>query len=83
MKRGPVDCKGCHVRNHTDHEALVRLSTHPTPSEVTEECLRCHEKVGRDLLTSSHWLWRGPSPYTVGHRGKIGFGKGTATLNNF
>jgi hypothetical protein len=35
------------------------------------------------MLTTAHWLWKGPSPYTTGHRKDIMHGKGTTALNNF
>ena len=83
MKKGPVSCEGCHAKRATDHKDLVKLPENPTPQQVTRECLRCHEDAGQDMLTSAHWLWRGPSPYTVEHRKSVMAGKGTTTLNNF
>jgi octaheme c-type cytochrome (tetrathionate reductase family) len=80
--KGPVDCEGCHLKNVPDHEELVRLPPDPDPIEVTQECLRCHEDAGTDMLASAHWLWRGPSSYTVEHRRSVGYGKCSATLNN-
>jgi hypothetical protein len=83
MKRGPVSCEGCHAKRSTDHKELVNLPENPTPQQVTGECLRCHEQAGEDMLDTAHWLWRGPSPYTVEHRRSVMSGKGTTTLNNF
>jgi hypothetical protein len=83
MKKGPVNCDGCHAKRNTDHKELVKLSENPTPSEVTAECLRCHKEAGQGLLTSAHWLWRGPSPYTTEHQKSVMSGKGTTALNNF
>jgi hypothetical protein len=51
--------------------------------QVTQECLRCHDDAGRDMLASAHWLWRGPSRYTVEHRSNVGCGKGTLAFNNY
>lgn len=83
MKQGPVHCSGCHASKIPDHEDLVKLPPDPTPMQVTQECLRCHKKAGEDMLTSAHWLWRGPSPYTVEHRKDVMSGKATNTINNF
>lgn len=81
--RGPVDCNGCHLSHVPDHKDLVELPDNPDPFQVTAECLRCHETQGEDMLKTAHWLWRGPSPYTTGHRKDILHGKGTTALNNY
>jgi hypothetical protein len=83
VEKGPVDCEGCHAKNVPDHERLVSLPPDPTPMQVTRECLRCHEDAGRGMLASAHWLWRGPSSYTVEHRSSIGCGKRTTALNDY
>lgn len=83
MDKGPTDCTGCHRKNTPDHRKLVKLPEHPKPSEVTEECLRCHTDAGTDMLASVHWLWQGPSPNTLGHADDVHHGKGTTVLNNF
>ncbi|MCW8984037.1 MAG: cytochrome c family protein [Thermoanaerobaculales bacterium] len=83
VEKGPVACEGCHAKNVPDHEKLVTLPPDPTPMQVTQECLRCHDDAGRDMLASAHWLWRGPSRYTVEHRSNVGCGKGTLAFNNY
>ncbi|MCG6963672.1 MAG: tetrathionate reductase family octaheme c-type cytochrome [Acidobacteria bacterium] len=83
MHEGPTHCGGCHRRHIPDHQDLVRLPPDPTPEQVTQECLRCHPDVGEDVLESAHWLWRGPSPYTVGRCQEVLCGKGTNAINNF
>jgi hypothetical protein len=83
MEVGPVACEGCHAMNAPDHEVLVDLPQDPTPIQVTQECLRCHEDAGKDMLASAHWLWRGPSRYTVEHRSSVGCGKCTTAPNNY
>jgi len=83
LDQGPVDCIGCHSKNAPDHKELVQLSGKPAPSEVTAECLRCHKEAGEDMLTTAHWLWRGPSPYTMDHRKEIQHGKAKTAINNF
>lgn len=83
MNKGPVDCAGCHSKNVPDHSKLVKLAPNPEPSQVTQECLRCHEDAGRDMLSSAHWLWKGPSPYTLDHRKEVNHGKATTAVNNF
>ncbi len=81
--KGPIDCRGCHLNNVPDHKKLVKLPENAGPFQVTEECLRCHDAQGQDMLKTAHWLWKGPSPYTPGHRKDILHGKGTTALNNY
>jgi hypothetical protein len=83
MDKGPIDCAGCHRKNVPDHAELVQLSGKPEPSQVTQECLRCHKPAGEDMLKSAHWLWKGPSPYTLNHRKEVELGKATIATNNF
>jgi hypothetical protein len=83
MKKGPVDCLGCHSRNAPDHKEFVKLGPDPKPWEVTATCLSCHEKQGEDMLRSAHWLWRGPSPYTADRTKEVMSGKATNAVNNF
>jgi len=81
--KGPVDCTGCHLQHVPDHKELVKLPDNPDPIQVTKACLERHDTQGEDMLKTAHWLWRGPSPYTTGHRKDILHGKGTTALNNF
>ena len=81
--KGPVDCIDCHAKNPPDHRELVQLPDNPDPISVTKECLRCHEAAADDMLTSAHWRWKGPSPFTVGGEKRVDLGKGTNTINNF
>ena len=83
MNKGPVDCAGCHRKNVPDHKDFIQLAANPEPSQVTSECLRCHKPAGEDMLKSAHWLWKGPSPYTLKHRKEVELGKGTIATNNF
>jgi octaheme c-type cytochrome (tetrathionate reductase family) len=83
MNRGPVDCVGCHAKRVPDHKDLVKLPADPSPIEVTKECLRCHTQAGEDMIKSAHWLWKGPSPFTVEREKKVMSGKATDTMNNF
>jgi len=82
-KKGPVSCTGCHLPRVPEHKDQISLPDSPDPIEVTRECLSCHEQAGEDMLTSAHWLWRGPSPYTFKHRKDTILGKRYNTLNNF
>jgi hypothetical protein len=83
MQKGPADCLGCHRKNVPDHKALVKLADKPQPSEVTQECLRCHKAAGEDMLKTAHWLWKGPSPNTLNRSKHVEHGKATTALNNF
>ena len=83
MDKGPIDCTGCHLKQVPDHKQLVKLPPNPEPEQVTSECLRCHDNAGEDMLSSVHWLWRGPSTYTLEHRKEVMHGKATTAINNF
>ncbi|UCG21431.1 MAG: hypothetical protein JSU80_02240, partial [Deltaproteobacteria bacterium] len=64
LHRGPIRCSsGCHEKRVRDHADLVELSGKPDPIQVTKECLRCHPAQGEEMLSSTHWLWKGPSPF--------------------
>ena len=81
--QGPVGCTDCHAKNVPDHKELVQLPDNPDPFTVTRECLRCHEDAAEDLSHAAHWLWRGPSPFTVGNEKRVDSGKAENTINNF
>lgn len=83
MDKGPIDCGGCHRKNIPDHKDKIQLAANPEPSQVTSECLRCHKPAGEDMLKSAHWLWKGPSPYTLKHHKEVELGKATIATNNF
>jgi octaheme c-type cytochrome (tetrathionate reductase family) len=84
LHRGPIRCSsGCHEKRVRDHTDLVELSGKPDPIQVTKECLRCHPAQGEEMLSSTHWLWKGPSPYTLGQDKRVNLGKATVTVNNF
>jgi octaheme c-type cytochrome (tetrathionate reductase family) len=38
---------------------------------VTRNCLRCHAKVGQDILKTTHWNWKGYSPPLKGYEHRI------------
>jgi octaheme c-type cytochrome (tetrathionate reductase family) len=81
--RGPVGCTDCHDKNVPNHSELVKLSGKPEPTDVIKECIRCHDAQAEEMLTSTHWLWRGPSTFTEGYEKRIDLGKATTTINNF
>jgi hypothetical protein len=83
LEKGPVGCEECHRKHIPGHQSLVKLSSDPTPSQVTQECLRCHADAGKEMLASAHWLWQGTSRFTVEHRFSVGCGKRTTALNNY
>ncbi|BBO91927.1 hypothetical protein DSCOOX_51070 [Desulfosarcina ovata subsp. ovata] len=83
MDKGPIDCAGCHRKNVPDHKEKIQLAENPEPSQVTAECLRCHQAAGEDMLKSAHWLWKGPSPNTLDHGKRVDLGKATIATNNF
>ena len=83
MDKGPIDGAGCHAKNAPDHKDKIQLAANPEPTQVTQECLRCHKPAAEDMLKSAHWLWKGPSPYTLNHRKEVQLGKATIATNNF
>ncbi len=83
MQAGPVGCEDCHRKKVPDHTKLVELPEKPSALEVTAECLRCHGDVGSDMLSTAHWLWRGPSRHTVEHESSIACGKCSEAINNY
>jgi len=78
----PTDCRGCHARYVPDHKALVELRPGATPTEVTRTCLRCHDHVAHDVMSTSHWRWSGASPDAVGREHARSMGK-LATINSY
>lgn len=54
----------------------------PDGPSVTRACLECHKGEGEEILHSAHWLWTGPSPYTLGHETENDLGKKNL-INNF
>jgi len=84
LQRGPTRCSSsCHERRVRDHRDMVIFNGNPSPTEVTAACLECHPVQGEEMLTSTHWLWRGPSQYTMNEENRTDLGKGTVTVNNF
>lgn len=55
---------------------------YPDGFTVTKACLKCHRKQADEVLTSAHWLWKGPSPFVQGHEDSTDLGKGNL-INNF
>jgi octaheme c-type cytochrome (tetrathionate reductase family) len=70
----PTACSGCHHPWTPDHRPLATFAGRPTPQEVTGTCLSCHPKTGQDILRTTHWAWKGPSPAIKGaeHRADVG-----------
>lgn len=82
VDRAPTDCISCHAKNGTDHRELVKLEGKVDALSVTKTCLSCHDVQGKTMLNTSHWNWQGPSPFTVGHEGRVDLGKGSQAINN-
>ncbi len=49
---------------------------------VTRACLKCHAKVGKDMVHTAHWTWSGPTPGVEGHGTGNTVGKRNL-VNNF
>ncbi len=66
---------------HTDHSSLM-TGPFETGSEVTRECLRCHENEAQEVMQTAHWTWQS-RPVKLKHRkGPVVLGKRNA-INNF
>ncbi len=61
---------------------LTMKGPYPDGVSVTKACLKCHQDKGEEILLSSHWLWKGPSPFVLGHEKDEDLGK-INLLNNF
>ena len=48
--------------DHTQHMVGPYLDG----ASVTKDCLKCHQEEGEDILSSSHWLWKGSTPFLNG-----------------
>jgi len=65
----------------TDHSDLIQ-GPFETGSQVTLECLRCHEEAAHDVMDTVHWTWES-KPYEVEGRDEpVTVGKKNS-LNNF
>jgi len=70
------------VRNPpTDHTFLVE-GPYETGSDVTRECLTCHEDAGHEMLSSVHWTWQSPPVEVAWSEEPVSIGKAN-TINNF
>jgi hypothetical protein len=64
--------------NHSDYVS----GSYTDVRAVTEDCLSCHQDQGNDFMKTAHWLWKGPTPFVVGHENDTGIGK-ESLMNNF
>jgi len=64
--------------DHTKYESLQK--EFDSPQDVTKACLDCHNKRGKQLLTSVHWRWEQTDTLTDGR--VVSLGKKNI-LNNF
>ena len=48
---------------------------YPDGISVTKECIKCHQKAAQEVMSSAHWLWRGPSPFVEGQEDRTDLGK--------
>lgn len=77
----PTACDSCHHPWTPDHSKLAVFKDKPGPQDVTRTCLGCHPKVGRDLLNTAHWNWKGYSPTLKGYEHRINISM-TMMVNN-
>ena len=62
-----------------DHSALVKGPFKKAP-EVTQACLKCHQKQAKDFMKTVHWTWS--AEQSVPGRKTVALGKKNA-INNF
>lgn len=58
----------------SDHSDYVSDSYSDARS-VTSDCLSCHQDQGVDFMKTAHWLWKGPTPFVMGHENETTIGK--------
>ena len=51
-------------------------------ASVTRDCLNCHQEEGKAILSTAHWLWKGPTPFLEGYENNKNLGKKNF-MNNF
>ena len=68
-------------RQHVDHTSLIQ-GPFETGSDVTRECLTCHEESGHQMMNNVHWTWLGEPAEMEGHDELVSIGKAN-TVNNF
>ena len=78
----PTACSSCHHPWIPDHALLVSFNGTPGPRDVTRSCLACHPTVGRDVLQTAHWNWKGNSPALAGHEHRTDVSL-TLMVNNY
>ncbi len=71
------------VAEIAEHKQLSNLPDNPSPTQVTAECIKCHIEEAENFIKTSHWLWKGASPYTVKHTQDTQHGKATTAFNNY
>ena len=80
--QAPVDCAGCHHPLVPDHTNLIAGAGSLNRENVTQACLRCHEKTGQDILRTAHWTWQGRTPDIPGNEHSTSVGLRT-TVDNY
>ncbi len=57
-----------------DHSQYIK-GPFPDGPSVTKECIKCHKDKAEEIISSAHWLWRGPSPDVLGAERRKDLGK--------
>ena len=65
----------------SDHADYVS-GDYASPGAVTRDCMGCHADQVTDFMESAHWLWKGPTPFLIGHENDTHLGK-INLMNNF
>jgi hypothetical protein len=65
----------------SDHHRYMK-GPYPDGISVTKDCITCHQKAAQEVMSSAHWLWRGPSPFVEGREDRTDLGK-INLVNNF
>lgn len=64
-----------------DHSSFI-TGPFEKGSDVTAQCLQCHQQEGRDFMQTIHWNWAGPTPHIAGAENRSDLGKKNG-INNF
>jgi len=58
------------------------VGPYPDGASVTRDSLKCHQEEGEAILSSAHWLWKGPTPFLERYENNKNLGKKNL-MNNF
>ena len=57
-----------------DHSDFIENQC-ATGEDVTRSCLECHEETADEFMNTAHWMWKGETPFLIGHESDSSLGK--------